>query len=63
MCRAIYQRRGKIASYGDSFIDELSGYIKGTFSGIKGSNCHGIYRMEQFYETFANYEKVSLLVT
>ncbi len=53
----------KTASYGDSFIDELSGYIQDTFPGIKGFNRRGLYRMKQFYEAYANYEKVSPLVT
>ena len=53
----------KTASYGDSFIDELSKYIQDTFPGIKGFNRRGLYRMKQFYEAYANYEKVSPLVT
>ena len=53
----------KTASYGDTFIDELSRYIQDTFPGIKGFNRCGLYRMKQFYETYANYEKVSPLVT
>lgn len=53
----------KTASYGDSFIDELSQYIQDTFPGIKGFNRRGLYRMKQFYETYVNYEKVSPLVT
>ena len=53
----------KTASYGDSFIDELSRYIQDAFPGIKGFNRRGLYRMKQFYETYANYEKVSPLVT
>ena len=38
-------------------------YIQDTFPGIKGFNRRGLYRMKQFYETYANYEKVSPLVT
>lgn len=53
----------KTASYGDSFIDELSQYIQDTFPGIKGFNRRGLYRMKQFCETYASYEKVSPLVT
>ena len=53
----------KTVSYGDSFIDELSQHIQDTFPGIKGFNRRGLYRMKQFYETYANYEKVSPLVT
>lgn len=53
----------KTASYGDSFVDELATYIQNTFPGIKGFNRRGLYRMKQFYETYADYEKVSPLVT
>lgn len=53
----------KTASYGDAFVDELAGYIQNTFPGIKGFNRRGLYRMKQFYETYADYEKVSPLVT
>lgn len=53
----------KTASYGDAFIDELAEYIQNTFPGIKGFNRRGLYRMKQFYETYAEYEKVSPLVT
>ena len=53
----------KTASYGDAFIDELAEYIQNTFPGIKGFTRRGLYRMKQFYETYADYEKVSPLVT
>ena len=53
----------KIASYGDAFIDELAEYIQNTFPGIKGFTRRGLYRMKQFYEAYADYEKVSPLVT
>lgn len=38
-------------------------FIQDTFPGIKGFNRRSLYRMKQFYETYANYEKVSPLVT
>ena len=53
----------KSASYGDAFIDDLADYIQKTFPGIKGFNRRGLYRMKQFYETYAEHEKVSPLVT
>lgn len=53
----------KEASYGDSYVDELSACIQKAFPGIKGFNRRGLYRMKQFYETYAGFEKVSLLVT
>ena len=66
----MYQRVGqflseksKEANYGDGYIDSLSDYIQHQFPGIKGFNRRGLYRMKQFYETYAEYEKVSPLVT
>lgn len=51
------------SSYGDAFMDELAAFIQNEFPGIKGFNRRGLYRMKQFYETYADYEKVSPLVT
>ena len=66
----MYQRVGKFlsekskeANYGDGYIDSLSDYIQHQFPGIKGFNRRGLYRMKQFYETYAENEKVSPLVT
>ncbi len=51
------------ANYGDAYIDSLSEYVQKHFPGIKGFNRRGLYRMKQFYETYAGNEKVSPLVT
>ena len=66
----MYQGIGKFlseqaekASYGDNYIDSLSAYIQERFPGIKGFTRRGLYRMKQFYETYAGNEKVSPLVT
>ncbi len=66
----MYQRVGhflseksKEANYGDRYIDSLSDYIQRQFPGIKGFNRRGLYRMKQFYETYAENEKVSPLMT
>ena len=66
----MYQKVGKFlseksqeASYGDRYIDALAAYISEQFPGIKGFNRRGLYRMKQFYETYAGNEKVSPLVT
>ena len=66
----MYQRVGqflseksKEANYGDSYIDSLADYIQNQFPGIKGFNRRSLYRMKQFYETYAGNEKVSPLVT
>ena len=66
----MYQRVGKFlseqskaASYGDGYMDALADYIQRQFPGIKGFNRRRLYRMKQFYETYAGNEKVSPLVT
>lgn len=66
----MYQRVGKFlsersksANYGDAYIDSLAEYIQTRFPGIKGFNRRGLYRMKQFYELYAENEKVSPLVT
>lgn len=55
--------KSKEANYGDGYIDSLSEYIRQQFPGIKGFNRRGLYRMKQFYETYAGNEKVSALLT
>lgn len=55
--------KSKEASYGDGYIDALAAYISEQFPGIKGFNRRGLYRMKQFYETYAGNEKVTPLVT
>ncbi len=55
--------KSKEANYGDGYIDSLSDYIQRQFPGIKGFNRRGLYRMKQFYETYAGNEKVSALLT
>lgn len=66
----MYQKVGKFLSekskealYGDRYIDALAAYISEQFPGIKGFNRRGLYRMKQFYETYAGNEKVSALLT
>ena len=66
----MYRRVGQFLSenlkesrYGDRYIDSLSSYIQNQFPGIKGFNRRGLYRMKQFYETYAGNEKVTPLVT
>ena len=66
----MYQRVGKFlsekskeVSHGDGYIDSLADYIQRQFPGIKGFNRRGLYRMKQFYETYAGKENVTPLVT
>ena len=53
----------KNASFGDSYIDAIASEIQEAFPGIKGFNRRGLYRMKQFYETYADDEFVSALLT
>ena len=55
------ESKGK--EYGDLYIDSVANFIQGEFSGIKGFNRCGLYRMKQFYETYCDNEIVSPLVT
>ena len=48
-------------NYGDGYIDSLAEYIQRQFPGIKGFNRRGLYRMKQFYETYAGNKKVAPL--
>ena len=53
----------KNTTFGDSYIDSIAKEIQGAFPGIKGFNRRGLYRMKQFYETYAEDEFVSALLT
>ena len=55
--------KSREANYGDGYIDSLSDYIQRQFPGIKGFNRRGLYRMKQFYETYAGNENVTALLT
>ena len=51
------------SSFGDSYIDSIAKEIQEEFPGIKGFNRRGLYRMKQFYETYAENDVVTPLVT
>lgn len=40
-------------TFGDAYIDSIAKEIQNAFPGIKGFNRRGLYRMKQFYETYA----------
>lgn len=56
-------KEAKNASFGDSYVDSVSEYIQKQFPGIKGFTRRGLYRMKQFYETYAGDEFVSALLS
>ena len=53
----------KVASdnWGKSVVQEFSQFIQSHFVGIKGFSPQNIWRMKQFYETYAKDEKLSSL--
>ena len=55
--------KSKDASYGDGYVSALADYIQQKYPGIKGFTRRGLYRMKQFYELYADNEKVSTLLT
>ena len=53
----------KNANFGDAYIDTISNEVQRAFPGIKGFNKRGLYRMKKFYETYADDEFVTTLLT
>jgi predicted nuclease of restriction endonuclease-like (RecB) superfamily len=48
--------------WGKSVVKEFSQYIQAHYEGIKGFSPQNIWRMKQFYDTYAHNEKLSPLV-
>jgi predicted nuclease of restriction endonuclease-like (RecB) superfamily len=48
--------------WGKSVVQEFSRFVQSRFVGIKGFSPQNIWRMKQFYETYAGNEKLSPLV-
>ena len=42
-----------VANWGEKTVDELANFIQKNHPELKGFNRRGIYRMRQFYETYA----------
>ena len=51
------------ASFGDAYVDTVAEEIQNAFPGIKGFNRRGLYRMKKFYETYADDEFVTTLLS
>jgi hypothetical protein len=51
------------AEWGDGVVDRLAQHLFRTLPGLRGFTRRNLFRMRQFYETYAEDEKVSPLVT
>ena len=51
------------AQWGDGIVDKLAKYIAHVMPGIRGFTRRNLFRMRQFYETYAEATKVSPLVS
>ncbi len=59
--RIIHERQ-KGKSWGKSVVENLASDLQQEFPGIKGFSSQNLWRMKQFYETYALKEKLSPLV-
>jgi predicted nuclease of restriction endonuclease-like (RecB) superfamily len=50
---AYISKRIANASWGEKTVDELAGHIRDNYPELKGFNRRGLYRMKQFYDTYA----------
>lgn len=60
---ACISKRIANANWGEKTVDELAAFIQKNYPELKGFNRTGLYRMKQFYETYANVAFVSPAVT
>jgi len=51
------------ASWGDKTVEQLAEFIQKNNPDLKGYNRRGLYRMKQFYETYASTKLVSPVET
>lgn len=56
-------RRVASAEWGEGMVGRLAEYLERAIPDSRGFNRRGLYRMKQFYETYAGNRKVSPLVT
>ena len=52
----------KSNAWGKSIVTEFATFVQSKYVGIKGFSAQNIWRMKQFYETYAGNEKLSPLV-
>ncbi len=51
----------KSNAWGKSIVQEFAAFVQSKYAGIKGFSAQNIWRMKQFYETYAGNEKLSTL--
>ena len=54
--------KNKTVGWGKSVVSDFSSFVQSHYEGIKGFSPQNIWRMKQFYETYAENEKLSPLV-
>ena len=54
--------KSKTDKWGKSVVREFAGFVQSRHEGIKGFSPQNIWRMKQFYETYAGNEKLSALL-
>ena len=60
---AYIKQKLSVSEWGDKTVDELSSFIQKNNPELKGFNRRGLYRMIQFYETYASMQLVSTVRT
>ena len=56
-------RKIAAAEWGEGVVTQLAQHIAATYPGLRGFTARNLYRMRQFYETYAGQELVTPLVT
>lgn len=60
---AIISKKLQAAEWGDGVVDELARHLALTQPNLQGFTRRNLFRMRQFYETYAEIPKVSALLT
>lgn len=56
-------RKLETAERGEGVVKQLAQHLERTMPGLRGFTRRNLFRMRQFYETYAGDEKVSALLT
>lgn len=58
---SIVSEKVAAGTWGNNTVDELAAYIATKYTGLKGFNRRGLYRMKQFFETYSASSECFLL--